>query len=523
MRYHSSHLDRRNLSWFDNDVTHGTLVKIQIVYGSIRGLSWFEMSMTYPISAIAGVNGSGKSTILALAACAYHNMDNGFILPGRKIPYYTMSDFFIQSIEEQSPAGIKIWYEFLHNRWRQSHSHPEGIGRGLQSRSKRRGGKWSNYSRRVKRNTAFFGIERVVPHAERSVSKSYRRYFHLAEEAGFEDEVREAVGRILGRQYDRFWFREHSKYRLPHVKRNHTVYSGFNMGAGENALFDILSTIYAAPKGLLILVDEIELGLHNSAQRRFIEELKRICLDRHCQVICTTHSPAILDALPPEGRFLIERHGSRTVVTPGVSAACAAGRLAEQDSLEIDVFVEDGIARQLIQSGLAADLRRRVNILPIGSAKAVVRQMAARFKNRDRGECVAVLDGDQRANANSNLKYYEKMAEVPGNDDDDAAADWFEKRLAYLPGDLWPEGWVFRRLAELDLTTLASMFKIEQDELLDLCQKASGAGKHREFYTLAKSLSLPDEDVCCKVCHWLGDQDSAAFGEIIELVNAHLE
>ncbi len=271
MKYRYSHIDTKNLKWFSNDVTRSSLMKLELRRGSIRGLSPFKVHFRYPFSAIAGKNGSGKSTLLALAACAYHNKSDGFSLPERNTPYYTMSDFFLQSAEEVAADGINIWYEFLYDNWRPSPIVPEGIGRAWQSRTKRSGGKWSNYSRRVNRNVAFFGIERVVPHSERNVSKSYRKAFKRAESAGFETDVVDIVSRILGKQYDALWFREHSKYRLPHVKAKNNIYSGFNMGAGENALFEIMSTILAAPEGLLVVMDEIELGLHESAQRLMVK------------------------------------------------------------------------------------------------------------------------------------------------------------------------------------------------------------------------------------------------------------
>lgn len=46
------------------------------------------------------------------------------------------------------------------------------------------------------------------------------------------------------------------------------------MGAGENALFEIFSILYSAEPGALIIVDEIELGLHAEAQVKLIERLK---------------------------------------------------------------------------------------------------------------------------------------------------------------------------------------------------------------------------------------------------------
>ena len=44
----------------------------------MRNLSPFELKFEYSITAITGENGSGKSTILVMAACAYHNFQDGY-------------------------------------------------------------------------------------------------------------------------------------------------------------------------------------------------------------------------------------------------------------------------------------------------------------------------------------------------------------------------------------------------------------------------------------------------------------
>ena len=69
------------------------------------------------------------------------------------------------------------------------------------------------------------------------------------------------------------------------------------MGAGENAVFSLLIELFSAGKNTLLVIDEIELGLHESAQKRLIQELKKLCLELHCQIICSTHSCTILDYL----------------------------------------------------------------------------------------------------------------------------------------------------------------------------------------------------------------------------------
>lgn len=521
MKYRYSHIDQRNLKWFSKDVTRSSLMKIELRRGKLRGLSPFEIHFQYPLSVIAGKNGSGKSTVLALAACAFHNSRDGFCLPGRKSPYYTMSDFFVQSAEELAADGINIRYEFLHDNWRRSPRFPEGVGQAWQSRTKKKGGKWSNYSRRVVRNVVFFGIERVVPHSERSVSKTYRRSFKRTESCGFEAEVVAIVSRILSKHYDEFWFRGYSKYRLPHVKSKKTVYSGFNMGAGENALFEIMSTILAAPEGLFIIVDEIELGLHEGAQKRFIDELKKLCETRKIQVVCTTHSPTILEAVPPEGRFYLDRHGSETGVTNGIAPEYAAGRLAEQNSKELDVLVEDGVAQQLMQSALPTNERRRVSLLPIGSAAAIIRQLSARYKAGTSGECVALLDGDQKARKSQHIKKFLGDCESPSNDAD--AINWIEKRLRFLPGDSWPELWIFSTLDEYEIDDLAESLGVSESELSDLCEIAIGAGKHKEFATLSDRLSLPTNEVCIIIAKWIAKAVPKSFTDVRNVIADHLD
>jgi len=83
MAYKLSDLDKKNFAAFEKDASRRSLLGISLTVGKIRGLSKFEISFTYPLSAIAGRNGSGKSTVLALAACAFHGEPKGWKLPGR--------------------------------------------------------------------------------------------------------------------------------------------------------------------------------------------------------------------------------------------------------------------------------------------------------------------------------------------------------------------------------------------------------------------------------------------------------
>ena len=489
MDYKYSQIDKDNLEWFKRDDSKATLLSIHLEEGHLRGLSNFEISFEYPISVISGKNGAGKSTILAMAACAFHNDRNGFKLPQRKNSYYTFSDFFIQSDEELPPDGIKISYYILHDNWRKTNKHPDGKGIGRQIRRKKIGGKWNDYSERVKRNVVYYGVERIVPPSEKSVSKSYRHQLQNKDEQGWERLVKATVGRILNKDYTSFWYKEYTKYRLPIVKMgNNSIYSGFNMGAGENALFEIFSTIYSCSPGLLLVIDEIELGLHEEAQKRFIDELKEVCNKRKVQIICTSHSFVIMSAVPPEARFFVETFGERTIITPKISPLYAAGKLSGENSNELDIFVEDTIAKTLLELAISSEIRTRVNILPIGSSKAISNQLAARYKNLKKGDCIAILDGDQRSRRTHINQEFINSLESYRNKNE--AEKWISERINFLPGNVWPEKWIIEQTKNSRKYGLLKELSIDEDKLIEYLNEALRANRHDELYVLSKKVNL---------------------------------
>lgn len=488
MSYGYSDQERENLKWFEKDCTRQSLKSIEIRAGQLRGLSKCKISFTYPISAIAGENGSGKSTILALAACAFHNKSSGWRLPDRKLPYYTFSDFFIQASEDVPLDGVFIVYGIAHNKWKPIPSVPAGIGLAFQVRKKNKGGKWNDYDKRVSRSVGFLGIERVVPPSERSVYKSYRYSFSSLAKTGWEDRVRESVSRVLGVKYEDFEIKTHGRYRLPLVQRPSARYSGFNMGAGEKALFELFAAIYAAPDGSLFLVDELELGLHESAQGRLVGELSSVCAKQKMQFICTTHSPQVLAALPPEGRFLVQP-GASTYILDGVSPDFAAGQLRGVNSTELKVFVEDDTAATLVEAALDDVTLERVRIVPIGSHSAVVHQLAAHLlEDRNCHSCMAFLDGDQFAALAAHRASFLGWL---GSHKDVNSEQWIDQRLHFLPGNTSPELWVLKNLAMLSDKELTTSMRVNNAaRIRNAINTAMLSQPHSQIYALANTLGI---------------------------------
>jgi len=504
MAYKYSNEDKKNLFWFDSDHTRQSLRRINLTKGTLRGLRKFDVQLDFPITAIAGLNGSGKSTLLAIAACAFHNLKTGHKFAGRHNSYYTFSDFFVQSKDEIPPQGIELWYHISHDSWRNTDPKAKV---GKQKRWKSEGGKWNNYDKRVKRNVAYFGVQRVVPHFERSAHKSYRARF---KSAGLDDNVKknicEIASKIIGKHYDEFDSHEHSKYSLPQVTANGVQYSGFNMGAGESAVFEILTTLFSIGEGALLVIDEIELGLHEKAQYRFIEELKKLCLKLKCQIICSTHSYAVLSSLPPEGRLFIEAGTTSTTITTGVSADFACGKMGGTGKEELDVFVEDGIAHSVLQKWLPNNIKQRINIFSIGSHSAVIRQLVSRYLEK-KHECFCILDGDQRTNNSGAIKKLLNYAELGDEAEREKAKKWADERIKYLPSDKPPERWLLestvKKIKDGDDAIADSLIELwgleNPEELLSFMEEALNATSHSEFYVLAKSTNIKEETVLSDV------------------------
>lgn len=518
MKYRETKTDIQLRDWFSNDHTKALLRGIRLVTGELRGLTPLNLPINYPILAVAGRNGAGKSTILALACCAYHNKKDGYRLPKRKTPYYTFSDFFIQHPEELSPQGVDVQYGIAHNKWKKSENFPDGIGIGWQRRFKKKGGKWNDYGDRVKRNVAFLGIDRIVPHAERSQSRSYSKVFKNTVQKGWEDKVKEVVGSILGKTYDSFRYLEHSKYSLPIVKVGETAYSGFNMGAGENALFEIFSVLYDCGKGALLVIDEIELGLHAEAQRRFVDKLKQTCLELQAQVICTTHSKEIFERLPNDARYFVENVNGKTKILGSVSSEFAFSKLGGVAGQELDVLVEDDVAKALVVAALPASQRTRITITEIGSANCLARQLAATYLRDAKHPILAVFDGDQRKKEGNNIDHARRMAENPEGDFD----DWVKTRMGYLPGDVWPEAWLMK-VGKGVVDDLSALVGADSDSVAEALDKGAKAGKHSELFTAGKELGLEREDFLQMIAGTVTRNLPEHFGEVVKKIGAVLD
>lgn len=495
MLYNESQIDREITKLFNNNKNVNTLLKISVINGKIRGISPVEIEFKYPITAIVGENGSGKSTILALVSCAFHN--NTKFCPQNRVRmntkkprfYYTYGDFFTFSKDEIGISGVEIRSDYLSR---------DGIKQD--TRKKKRSGKWNDYNRRPKRAVSYLGINRILPPSESSPHRHYCRNFTSANlNMDQLQQLRESMSSVLGRNYSDIELMKYKSYHLFEAKRNNLTYTGFNMGAGENAVLGLILEILSAGEGALIVVDEIELGLHTQAQIRLIEELKKLCQKYKCQIICSTHSKEILQQLPPSARVFLKRSDDHdTEIIPNISAEYAFGKLSGENSHEVNVFVEDEIGKSFLMASLSNKTRERVTIIPIGSDQAVLRHMAVHYRENN-DSFIAFLDGDKKSQNSDSINKISNHLESRYRKGDDYTQfkNFMKARLNYLPGEKWPEKEVIEGLLKAkDLSDLGDNWGgISTKDIKIALETSLTAGEHNEFYEMAKSVSLPKDQV----------------------------
>ncbi len=124
------------------------------------------------------------------------------------------------------------------------------------------------------------------------------------------------------------------------------------MSSGERTILRVSKAI-SRLENALVLIDEIETGLHPYTQQQMMLELQRIALRRRLQIIVATHSAVVLDSVPPEARIFLDRDpGSADVRRVPAYRDIFQKALYGQSLDRLSILCEDDVSERLIGGAL---------------------------------------------------------------------------------------------------------------------------------------------------------------------------
>jgi predicted ATPase len=363
----------------------------------LRGFSDEPISFDFPVTAIIGPNGGGKTTILGAAACAYKMI--------------TPRTFFAKSGKYDD--GMQDWsieYELIDKGL-----NPKDTIRRTASFKNL---KWNRGA--IERKVLVFGVSRTVPANERrELLLCASRNFSVPEKniKHFSDVLGDAVARILSK--DVKGFRElrigqsGNVTLLTGVTGKGIGYSEFHFGAGESSIIRMVATIESAEDQSLVLIEEIENGLHPVATIRLVEYLIWAAERKRIQVIFTTHSNEALQPLPNKAVWV----ATQDKIFQGKLDVRSLRAITGQIETTAVVFVEDEFAKVWMEAILRQNSDSLIGHVQVhamaGDGTAVAMN---RYHNQNPAikiPSICFIDGDSQQKENDGDRVYRLYGESP--------------------------------------------------------------------------------------------------------------
>ncbi len=480
----------------------------EIYLDGIRGLNDLRVPFDYPVSVIGGGNATGKSTVLFAAACAYK-------VPGAGVKDFVPSTLFPdyrpklgERQDMQSPITIEFNYQTQD---------------GIRSMRWRRGKGW---------NRSFLGRqnasqpERVVylrtlsnlsnPSEVRGVLSMSRAKSEPEETPLTPLQIEFAQQMLPFRYSEVVNLSSGNKNLLFAAQEGGATYSELHMAAGERALLRLSKEI-AQLDGALVLIDEVEAGLHPWVQQLLMLHLQQLALRNDLQIIVTSHSPVVLESVPTHGRIFLDRDeasGKVTVRSPyrDVIQNALYGRANETIKMLCEDEIAEGILEGVLDSLLPTEGMNRESIRigrDTGASQFPMHAETLR-KFGQIQNTVFVLDGDQRDKEIKGEIQNAAKSSVP---------------VLFLPGRDAPESWVWDRLKHLSDVAIEQLginraglsnLTRQLDALYNSASDSASEISKSKFRSLSESLHRDPSEICRIVARLEADQRRSEIQPLVE-------
>lgn len=287
-----------------------------------RSLKEMKIEIGRNLTVIAGVNGTGKSTILGMLAQICSFRDSYFPDDVKKFKKESLNEYktiYGEAFESNFTDHFKISKNFDTALINNSSVHflindaeeqiltnlrLEGTKRkdDLRLVSRKDQTITDNKSRNITFPTIYLSLKRLTPYVNRNEQLKKNRIMDKNEAETF---IR-ISNKIFttNEQHTKISFNVPGKNDINSAVNTSESYDIQSASTGEDNLGQIISSMisfirlkknWKNYKGGLLLIDEIDASLFSKIQTELIDQLKRFSKENNVQVVFTTHSPIIIE------------------------------------------------------------------------------------------------------------------------------------------------------------------------------------------------------------------------------------
>lgn len=387
------------------------LKEIQIQ--SLKGIS--NCTIKFPadkkVTAIMGMNGSGKSTIIHALACCYKPRNATSKENNR------FSDFFTPHVDNNwcdSGFTAHFYVGTLNNQGNKILFVPTPEPNNTFTQPYYKIARWQPvYARRPVKESIYLGLQTLGTLSDDLAASRHAKYVsNVFEPTHLKQKILDSMCRVLEANYSDLMVCTTQKgYTFYKFTKNGISYTEHTMGAGEKRVFEVLRAAHddsIRPNGLL-LIDELDVLLHEKAFKKLVIELIQIAEESLLEIVFSTHRESIVQFKRKINIVSIFNMGTGIQAFPGVSAD-ALRQLTDIQPEMVSVFVEDELARTVINVLLEREaLTDKVDVQIFGAAEnSAVVLAGLLLSGKDIGNIMCVLDGDVYRTVPEKLKIIQK-------------------------------------------------------------------------------------------------------------------